>query len=188
MTYRERRLRKADRLQEWADKRRTRASAVFAQGEPMRSDWAFITQPGHIPERARLIAREDKAYASLQKASGMESRAEGIIAAADRAIYSDDHDACDQLRARIAMLEAERDRIKVVNKTIRAKGIHAALPELTEAEKIDLLRTMQLCPYHKVETKGYPSYHLTNLSGNISRQRKRLEQLEAVEAQRKLRT
>ena len=71
MTYRDRREARADRLNEWAGKREERAEAVFKAGEPFTSDYAFNTQPGHIPFRAKLIAREDRAYESTVKAASM---------------------------------------------------------------------------------------------------------------------
>ena len=78
MTYRDRREARAERLRGWAGKREQSAAAVFKAGEPFTSDIAFNTQPGHIPFRARLIAREDRAYESLGKAASMRSRADGI--------------------------------------------------------------------------------------------------------------
>jgi hypothetical protein len=173
MTYRERRKRKAERLREWADTRVTSATAVFKAGEPYRSDHAFITQPGHIPERARLIAREDRAHESLAKASIMTSRAAGIEAAADNAIYSDDPDAVERLEEKIAGLEAKRNRIKTINKAARAGKLGEI--ELTDGEKRDLL-SIARHSYHDA-SKGYPSYALTNLGGNINRCRQRLERL-----------
>jgi len=175
MTYRERREAKAARLQEWAAKRQDRAAAVFKANEPFTTDIAFNTQPGHIPARARIIAQEDRAFQSIRKAEEMESRAAGIQAAADRAIYSDDPDAVEALEARIAALEAERIRAKYINIQIRkGPGWEARIdPPLTPAEKKDLIRVAQA--WGKV---GYPGYHFTNLSGNISRQKARLEQFE----------
>jgi|SRR3990167_657848 len=112
MTYRERRAAKAERLRGWAEKRAVRAEADLNSHPEMRHDWAFITQPGHIPERARMNARDDRALASLTKARSMASRASGIEAQLDRAIYDDDPDAIEQLRERIAALEAKREAIK----------------------------------------------------------------------------
>src|SRR3989304_4910642 len=107
MTYRERRLQKAERLREWAAKRTVQAQATFKANEPFTTDHAFNAQPGHIPLRSRIIAREDRAHESLAKANSMASRAANIEAAADRAIYSDDPNAIEQLETRIASLEAE---------------------------------------------------------------------------------
>lgn len=141
MTYRERREARAERLRGWAATRQQRAAAVFKAGEPFTSDIAFNTQPGHIPFRARLIAREERAYESTRKAASMESRADGIEAQLDHAIYSDDPDAIERLRERIAELEGERERIKA---------------------------------------RPHEGYELSNLAGNLRRQRERLAHLERV--------
>lgn len=168
MTYRDRREARADRLREWAGKREDRAAAVLEAGEPFRGDIAFNTQPGHIPFRARLIAREDRAYESLAKAAQMQSRADGIESQLAAAVYDDDPDAIEQLRARIARLEAERDEAKAVNAAYR-KAHKAELAAIESA----FLRNQAL---------PYPSYHFQNLSGNLSRQRARLARLEAEQA------
>jgi len=70
--------RKADRLEEWAEKREEKASTVLNSHSEIRHDWAFITQPGHIPFRARMIAADDRAHESLNVARGFRARAEGL--------------------------------------------------------------------------------------------------------------
>ena len=72
-TYRERRLAKAERLRGWAETREVRAEAQLNSNPETRHDIAFITQPGHIPARARMIAADDRAFESLHKASEMRS-------------------------------------------------------------------------------------------------------------------
>ncbi len=178
MTYtrRERKERKAERLREWADKRDAKACALRnATPDTLRHDWAFITQPGPIRERTRMWNRDDRARAHSNKAAEMRSRADGIEAQADHAIYSDDHDAVERLQERIAGLEAERDRVKAFNASCR-KG----------ERNLDLLDTKQQAEIASVEQYqawalkkggGFPAYHLSNLSGNISRLRKRLATL-----------
>ena len=163
MTYRDRREARAERLQEWAGKREERAAAVFKAGEPFTSDYAFNTQPGHIPFRARLIAREDRAHESVAKAASMRSRADGIEGQLAASIYDDDPDAVEQLRARIARLEAERDAAKAVNAAYRKE------------HKAELAA---MGPYERNQAMPYPGYHFENLSGNLSRQRARLARLE----------
>ena len=175
MTYRERRLAKADRLRGWAGKREAGAASVFKAGEHYRGDHAFNTQPGHIPERARLIAREDRAHESLAKADSMNSRAAGIEAAAGRAIYSDDPDAIEQLQERIATLEAERDRIKAYNASCRKGQRDTSL--LDDKQSATLKSSAQVASYQLGKNGAYPAYALSNLSGNIAQQRKRLDQL-----------
>ena len=189
MTYRERRERRAERLRGWADKREQRAAQVFKASEPFRGDIAFNTQPGHIPFRARLIASEDRAHESLAKAHAMSSKADEIDRQAERAIYSDDPDAIEQLEARIATLEAQRTRMKAVNVAVRKHGLRRLVqPDppfvLQPDEAKELCSIMAVCPYHHVDTRGFPSYALQNLGGNITRQRNRLAGLRADAAQR----
>ena len=164
MTYRERREARADNYREWAGKRETAAEAVFEAGRPFTEDYAFNTQPGHIPFRSRLIAREDRAHQSVAKAGSMRSRADGIEDQLATSIYDDDPDATDRLRERIARLEAERDAAKAANAAYRKE--HRA--ELAAME-----------PYDRRQAVPYPGYHFQNLSGNITRQRQRLARLEA---------
>jgi hypothetical protein len=163
MTYRERREAKVERLRGWAEKREVDAAAVFEANRPFTSDYAFNTQPGHIPLRARIIKQEDRAFESLQKAERMKSRAAEIQAQADHAIYSDDEDAVERLRERIAELEAKRDKIKTANAAYR-KEHRAELAAMTA--------------YERHQAVPFPAYVLQNLSGNITRNRKRLAQLE----------
>ena len=111
-TYRERREAKAERLRGWAEKRIERANAALNSQPELGHDWAFITQPGHIPERARMNARDDRAMASLSKAASMNGRAAGIEDQLDHAIYDDDPDAIERLRERIAQLEARHEATK----------------------------------------------------------------------------
>ena len=176
MTYRERREARAQRLHEWAAKRQTRAAATLKADERFTGDHAFNTQPGHIPERARVIAREDRAFESIRKAEGMASRAAGIEAQLDRSIYSDDADAVARLQERIKALEAERERIKAYNASCRKGARDGTL--LTDNEQRVLLACLQFQPY-SCKQGQFPGYHLANLNGNISRQRQRLAQMES---------
>jgi phage shock protein A len=169
MTYRDQREGRAERLREWAGKREERAAAVIKAGEPYRGDTAFNTQPGHIPFRAQLIAREDRARESLAKAASMQSRAAGIEGQLAAAVYDDDPDAIERLRERIARLEAEREEAKKVNAAWR-KTHKAELAAMDSA-------------YERNQAMPYPSYHFQNLSGNLSRQRERLARLERERSQ-----
>lgn len=177
-TYRERREAKAERLRGWAETRVERAEVALKADERVRSDWAFITQPGHIPGRNRIIARQDRAFESLQKAEGMQARANGIEGQLATSIYSDDPDAIEQLEARIAKLEAERAAIKAYNASCRKGAPDLSL--LTDKQKRDLTSVMQHSAYSLGKGGAFPAYGLANLSGNISQQRKRLAKLKTA--------
>lgn len=177
MTYRERREARAERLREWADKRQAAAAATFKAHEVYRGDHAFNTQPGHIPERARVNAREDRAFESLRKAESMDSRAGNIESQLDRSIYSDDPDAIERLAERVADLEAERERIKAYNASCRARKAAGDTSLLDDRQRADLASTARVAPYMLGKYGAFPAYHLTNLGGNITRNRQRLEHL-----------
>lgn len=166
MTYRERREAKAARLEEWAQKRQEKAQALLAQDAHYRGDIAFNTQPGRIPERARVIARTERAFESMAKAGEMQARAFGIADQLDRSIYSDDPDAIERLQERIEALKAKRDEIKAANAAFR-KTHKAELAALTSA-------------YQRDQAMPHQGYSLTNLSADIRRNEQRLAQLTAA--------
>ena len=71
--------RKADRYEAWGQKRVDEASATLDHiREHYRGDFAFNTQPGHIPERARVIRREDRAFESMTKGKQMLGKAASL--------------------------------------------------------------------------------------------------------------
>jgi hypothetical protein len=72
---------RAEKRQRQADKARATAEAMLAD---RNTDWAFISQPGHIPARARELARSDRAFALLQAADQAEIKATNLRAMAAR--------------------------------------------------------------------------------------------------------
>lgn len=174
MTYRERREARAARLRGWAEKRYEKAEAVSTWADQYRGDTAFNTQPGYIPERARLNAAQERSWESVNKAASMESRAGNIEAQLDRSIYSDDEDAIARLRERIAEREAERDRIKAYNASCRKGTPNESL--LDDAQRADLALTRRVAPY-QLRGSAFPAYATSNLNGNIARDRERLARL-----------
>lgn len=182
MTYRARRLAKAARLREWAEKREAKAERVLERARELAHAIPF-GQPILVGHHSEKHARRDadrihNGYATglahQKKAAEMRGRAFGIEDAADRAIYSDDSDAPERLRERIAGLEARHARMKAINAGLRRHGT-AALRELalTDEEKRDLENAAR---FNGV--LGYPSYALANNSANLRRQRERLATME----------
>lgn len=177
---------------EWAAGRDGKADAVAKFTEQFRGDHAFNTQPGHIPLRARVIRMEERAYGDRVMAAHHRGVASGIQEQLDHHIFSDDVDAVERLRARIAELEGERDRSKQINAEIRkGPGWEARLRDvglvMTGKERADLLAVATHQPYLADKKTGlpiFPSYHMTNLGGNIRRLRQRLEHVNDLAAQR----
>ena len=187
MTYRERREARAERLRGWAATRNTDATQTLdGIRERYRGDHAFNTQPGHIPERARVNAREDHAFESMQKAESMDSKAASIESATDRAIYMDDSDAKERLEEKIATLETERDRRKAVNMESRkhkgSKEEFVAWLETT-AEPRDRAEFLALISMYQGSIR-WAKYDLTNIGGTITKERKRLAILQNPQPQR----
>lgn len=188
-TTRERKEARVERLRGWSDSRAARSEAASAAADSMASVIPF-GQPilvGHYSEgrdrryRGRIVGHMDKAVEHHRKSEEMAGRADNIEAAADRAIYSDDIDAIERLEARIAELEGERDRWKLFNKRVRAaKGEHLELDlaVLDAKQRADYLSTARVASYSLGKFGQAPGYHVTNLTGNIARQRKRLQQLQ----------
>lgn len=178
LTTRERRERKADRLREWADSRDAKADAAYVGVQAIVERIPF-GQPilvGHHSERGaradqrRIESGMDRSCEHSAKAGDMRSRADNIEAQNRAAIYSDDPDAVEALTAKIARLEAERDTIKARN---------AAYKREHKAE----LKAMSSA-FQRDRALPFPSYHLTNLSANINRLRKRLAELQTPETGR----
>jgi len=189
-TYRERRAARAERLRGWAEKRAAKADSAY-DGAQRAVEGIPFGQPilvGHHSEgrhRAALDRHDGRMRAAIehtQKAERMNRRADEIERQADRAIYSDDPDAIEALEAKIAGLEATRARVKAINAAIRkGPGWEARIvPALTEAETKALLDVARYQPYYEPHKKGFPSYHLQNIGGNITRARQRLAQLKAA--------
>ncbi len=184
MTTRERMEARAERRREWAAGRASKAAAIHKANEPFRGNWAFNTQPGHIPERARVIARTERAFEHSNMAAHHVGKAAGIEAQLDRSIFSDDPDAIEALEAKAAALDTQADRRKAINAAFRkATGadradkviqlIRAGL--LTQEEGGHIAQSFSLCHW---QTQPFAAYELTNLRANARRLRERIKEVQ----------
>ena len=178
MTYRERLEARAERRAQWATSRRDQATALLQRNAPFRGDIAFNTQPGHIPERARAIAREDRASVHRAMADHHVSVATGIERQLRTSVFSDDDNALDALNYRITQNEAKRARMVQVNKLYK-KGDAAGLAAL--GLTLETLRD-QLKDAYAWEKLPYASYALTNLGARIRHDKARLADIQDRQA------
>lgn len=170
-TYRERRLARAERLRGFAEKREAASDALHADARA-QTEMIPFGQPilvGHHSEK-RHRAAVDRGWAKMgaavendRKADSMASRAASIEAQAAAAIYSDDPDAIERLTEKIAGMEAQREEMKAANAAYR-KAHRAELKALSA--------------YERGQAVPFPSYSITNLTGNIGRCRDRLVALQ----------
>lgn len=179
MGRRERLERKLEKRLDWAEGRDKKAAEAYAYGDKYRGDIAFNTQPGHIPERARVIRKTEKAFEHATMAAHHRGAAAGIEHALETSIFSDDPDALDALAARIAELEAKRESMKLVNKLYK-KGDAAGLAALG-IDLAALTAKLKAAGAYWGDKPHLP-YEFSNLSGNIGRLKKRLESIAARNA------
>ena len=115
MTYRERRLRRAERLREWSAGNQAKSEQRGAAADEIMSHIP-PGQPilvGHHSERRHrkdLARIQDGISASVElgaKAEAQERAADEIEAQADNAIYDDDPDAIQRLSDKIAKGEID---------------------------------------------------------------------------------
>lgn len=176
MTRRERLEAKVEKRHDWAAGRQAKAAGIRAYTDKFRGDWAFSTQPGHFPERARVIAAQDRAIEHAEMAAHHESKAAGLADQLDRSIYSDDPDAIEALEAKVAELEAKRARMKLVNKLYQ-KGDAAGLSALGLDLEALKARLAAAGPYWG--DRPHLAYELSNLGGQITTARKRIADVTA---------
>lgn len=190
MTYRQRRMARAQRLEEWADKREQKAAHAYRSVDEM----VYNLPPGqpilvgHHSEammrryQARIDAGMRSGVDNEIKAKDFRHRAANIKAAADRAIYNDDPDAIERLAEKLAAFEAQRDAIRAYNQSCR-RG-HPDRTLLTEQQQRDVEYLGTVARAAPGEDGPLPGYVLSNLGGNIRRTRMRLEQLRRAETKR----
>ncbi len=158
--YHDRRDARADRLDAGAD-RANAASAAASQTAHTIAHAIPMGQPilvGHHSER-RHRRDVDKMQRSMSRAVAEDRKAKTLARRADaarnnRAISSDDPEAVERLTAKVAAMEAERDRYKAYNRAARKAG-----------------------------NDTLPAYVLKNLGANIRRVRQRIETVETQATQ-----
>lgn len=171
MTYRERRMKRAEKLREWSESNAAKSDQKYEAVQQISEGIPF-GQPilvGHHSERRhrRDIDRMQSGMSASveleRKAQVQASKADNIEAATEHAIYDDDPDAIERLTEKVAALETRREQMKAANAKYRK-------------EHRDELKAMTA--YERGQSVPYPSYAITNIGGNISRCRERLTRLQ----------
>lgn len=186
MTYRESRLRRAEQLQRWADANAERAHQHREAAREINDAIPF-GQPilvGHHSERRMRRAyerRDEHMFAWLhlnERAAKQEAAAVTIIEQAERSAYTDDDDALEKLQARLAEAEARRERLKAYNARFRRTG-RPDTDGLTPEDVEDLRMTIR----YGQSNGEFPSYVFSNISSQIQRLKKRIQEVAAYQQQ-----
>jgi len=70
--------RKADRLESRAERLKKEAEGKMQEFNHLRKDYAWVTQPGHIPGRQKVVDRYNKGSEMLSEARKLEERAKNV--------------------------------------------------------------------------------------------------------------
>jgi len=78
--YRFKKARKrADQLEQWANNKLKKAKQIEDSWGDVIHDIAFLTQPGHIPLRARINRQQEKVFQLREEAEKLQERAKGVM-------------------------------------------------------------------------------------------------------------
>ena len=180
MTRRERMEARLARREEWAAKAKAAADAKFAAAHRI-VEGIPLGQPilvGHHSEKRhraaidRMARNMDAGCERSDMARTHESKAAGIEHQLATSIYSDDDDAIPALEAKITRLEAERARMREVNRLYR-KGDASGLTAL--GLDLEKLRAQVASVGLSFVKAPFESYQLSNIGGRISQAKKRLD-------------
>ena len=184
--FHERRQNRIAYAEEKAAKKQQLSDQLYKHAKEMASFIPF-GQPilvGHHSEgadrrfRKRIHDTFGKSFKTQEQADYYSDKAEAI--AKNRAIFSDDPDAIEKLRKKLACIEAAQAYMKAANKYIK-KGDKAgflALPHSTEE------RWQELTAPSRMNRIGFPTYAFQNNNAEIRRTKKRIEYLEALSARK----
>jgi hypothetical protein len=177
---------RAELRRQWASKRVAKADAAFKAAKAV-ADMIPLGQPILVGHHSEKGARADAKRIENGMRAGIESermavRHERAAATLEsrlkRNIFSDDADAVENLKKRIADRERMVERMKFVNKAHAKFAKTGAMPEgLSEAEA-EKIRNYK--PTYSWEPHPYPPYALANLRQQIAADRKRLAHVEQM--------
>ena len=210
MTYRDRRERRAERRDEWAESRRTKEASAFG-GAQRLADAIPLGQPILVGHHSEKRARRDQERIHNGMMRGIEhgkmaahhAGAAGTIRdQLDRSVYRDDDDAVERLEEKIAGLETKRDRMNTINdwltkqsgvprrrvprgvgEEVERRAAKALARCFRELELTDAERKDCLITLQMNCLIGYPPYALSNIGATLRKEHKRLTEARERRAQ-----
>jgi hypothetical protein len=181
--YQDRKAERVDRLRERAAAKRKEADAnwdkaraigsAIPPGQPVLV--GHHSQRRHERDIARIDGAMSKSAAAVKEAEELERRA--VAAEHNTSISSDSPTAIAELEAKVADLERQRERMKLINRQYK-KGGWEAVEGLSDDGKAKLESAM----VSMRATKPFPAYALTNIGGRIRNTKERLEKLRKMAA------
>lgn len=176
-----------ERRREWAAGRRDKAAKAFAAAHRIASAIPF-GQPilvGHHSERHarrdadRIGSNMDKGCECQDMAAHHESKAAGIAFQLERSIFSDDPDAVEAIKAKVAAGRAELEMMKRTNAAWRKDG-EAGLVALGWTVEKAQRAAVLIAQAYSWEKQPFPKWQISNLGANMRRLEKRIEEIERM--------
>lgn len=178
--------RRAELRKEWAAKRAAKAEAAFKAAHAL-GEMVPFGQPILVGHHSEKRARSHAKRIETNMVAGIESermsvrherKAATIESRLKRTIFSDDADAAENLKKRIADRERIVERMKFVNKA-HAKFLKTGVvPEGVSEAESEKIRNYK--PAYTWEPHPFPPYAVTNLRNQIAADRKRLAMVEQM--------
>lgn len=178
--YEDKKQARIDRYRERADKAHAESGALHGQFHEMM-DGVPLGQPAVNRSLQNYYARAGQ---KMEKSVEVEEKAayyERKAAAAENntAISSDDPEALDKLKAKLAGLEKRQTQMKKVNAYYRKHHTCHGCEDVSEETATKLDAGMESA--YSWETAPFPSYALTNNNQNIHRIKGRIAELERAQ-------
>lgn len=181
MTYEEKQERRREYLEAKADNLDREAESRFKRGSALLG--AMNGQPILIGHHSEKRHRSDikKMDRDMQKGSEAHKEAKDLrrkaAAVGSGGISSDDENALDKVQSRIEKKERDRDQMKKVN-TLYRKRDAAGLEALgLNIERLDA----KIADAYSWEKAPFPKWQVSNLTASIRNDKKRLDELQAMD-------
>ena len=189
-TRRERALARLERRREWAAGRRQKSDAAFDAVHRLADSIPF-GQPILVGHHSERHARRDceridngmrRACESVTMAAHHESKADGIERQLETTIFSDDPDAIEAIRAKVAAGHAQLAEWKVANSAWRKSGV-AGLVALGWPQARADAAAVAIAAAYSWEKQPFVKWQISNLGANLRRLEKRIEHIESMQRQ-----
>jgi hypothetical protein len=177
--FADKRERRIDGLRGAGDRRTTEGEAIYKQtraeldaipfGQPNIMD--TVSGRAFARRREKLHERHERSWKLIMEGAELHKRADA--AEQNRAVFSDDPDAIDKLKAAIAEREEAQEYLKDVNAAARV-GDRAKLAELG----LDEAKIEKILKPNFAGRVGFDAYMLANNNNQIRRLRERIAFLE----------
>ena len=191
--FEERRQNRKDRYEELAEKNRQQseeryeAAKVIGNRIPMGQPILIghHSERGHRADLKRIDNNMRKSVEHNAKARYYEDKAQTIEN--DRTIYSDDPNAIQKLKQRLADLEEYQAWMKTINKLCRFKKLtdEQIAEQLEDKYGLSTSGIQKLLnSQYSYEKRGFQSWRLSNNNASIRRIKERITQLEKAETEK----